>query len=113
MITFLLSNWKSIAATLLLVVASTVSYFKGYEARDIIAMKEQIEFQKQVIEAKKIEIVQTEKVVTQYVNKIITVEKEVPYFIYQSNTGITDEENKNCVLPDSFMKLYRESLGAK
>lgn len=111
MIPFILSNWKTIAIGIFLVAISFFSYKQGYNNRDLIAMKEQIILQEKLTEAKKVEVINTDKIVTQYVNKIITVEKLVPYFIERTKTEITEEENAKCTLPNSFLEIYKESLG--
>jgi hypothetical protein len=111
MITFLISNWKIIATGILLASISFFSYQQGYNNRDNIALKEQIIIQEKLNEAKKVEVINTDRIVTQYVNKIITVEKLVPYFVDRTKTEITEEENLKCTLPKSFLEIYKDSLG--
>lgn len=108
--TKLIPHWKKILFIIALVGIILISYQQGYKSRELIALKDQIQLQERIIEAKKVEIVQTDKVVTEYSHKIITVEKLVPYFVDRVRTGITDEENANCVLPKSFTDIYKESL---
>lgn len=111
MITFILSNWKKIAIGSALLLIIFLSYQQGYKNRDLIAIKQQLVLQEKLTEAKKVEIIQTDRIVTEYVNKIITVEKLVPYYIDRTKTEITDEENAKCVLPKSFIEIYKDSLG--
>lgn len=111
MIPFIISNWRAIATGILLVAISFFSYKQGYNNRDLIALKEQIIFQEKLSEAKKVEVINTDRIVTQYVNKIITVEKLVPYLVDRTKAEITEEENAKCILPKSFLEIYKDSLG--
>lgn len=109
MIAILMNYWKPILAATIIAGASWISYNYGYDRRDMIAVKQEQQYQEALQESLRKKYSFERVFVPKYVEQRREYEQKVETII-EDIGKIPVEQVADCRVPDDAIRLWNESL---